>query len=110
MARTDSAAAINQSTDPVATYHTDPRGWSMFARLSAVLQRANAGGSGHVYASQPMFSGYAAPPQQYTGMAPLGLARPVVPRADGLADQKEASPLNDVALRIFAERLARGRR
>ncbi|MBN9327808.1 MAG: hypothetical protein BGO38_07905 [Cellulomonas sp. 73-145] len=110
-ARTDAAAAVNQTTDPIATYHIDPRGWSFFARLSGFVQRSNAGTNGsHVYAAQPIFTGYAAPPQQYTGMAPLGLAAPVIDRTATLQDQKESSPLNDTALRIFAERLARGRR
>lgn len=111
MARTDAAAAVNQTTDPIATYHTDPRGWSFFNRLSGFLQRSNAGTNGsHVYAALPQFTGYAAAPQQFTGMAPLGVARPWVDATSTLQEQKESSPLNDVALKIFAERLARGRR
>ncbi len=110
MARTDVAAATNARLVPVVEYGTDPRGWAMFHALSGVLQRGISGREGtRVLERGAQWNGYAAPPQQFTGVAPLGNARPVVGRSSDLADERAAGPLNDLALSIFADRLRRGR-
>lgn len=111
MARTGIAAAINARLVPAVEYGPDPRGWGFFNRLSAVIQRGNAGREGtRVLDLQYRFTGLLDSPQQMTGMAPLGLAAPVVPSTSELGDERAAGPLNDMALRIFAERLRRGNR
>ena len=110
MARTDVTAAINSTIDPAVTYHTDPRGASMVRRLAGSIGDVVAGRTGQwVYRPTATFNGYAVSPQRMIGTARLGEARPVVSRSSTLTAQKEASPLNDTATRIFYERMQRGR-
>lgn len=111
MARTDAAAAINATTEPIVTYHTDPRGWSFFYRLAAFIQRGPAGTAGRITLN-PVgeFTGYARAQAGMHGMGYLGAARPMAPRSSTLSAERESTPLNDTALGIFAERMARGRR
>ena len=111
MARTDDRQAINARRVSVVEYGPDPRGWGMFARLSGFLQRGHAGREGRrVIDTQESFSGaVATAPQSFSGMAPLGRARPLTADTAELSDERAAGALEDGALRIFAERLARGR-
>lgn len=109
MARTDVAAAVNARLVPIVEYGPDPRGLGMFRRLSGVLQRGHRGQDGtRIVERWDEWHGYAAAPQQFTGMAPLGDARPVTARVSDLGDER-SSQLNDAALNIFANRLRRGR-
>lgn len=109
MARTDVATAVNARLVPVVEYGADPRGLSMFRRLSAVLQRAHRGTEGtRVLPRWENFHGYALAPQQMTGMAPLGDARPVTSRQSTLADERSAQ-MADATLAVLAERRRRGR-
>lgn len=111
MERTDVAAAINVTVEQVATYHTDPRGWRLFRRLNTAIVGPLLGRTGqHVYRSPNDFHGYARSPQRFTGAAYLGAARPVVPRSSRFTDEKEQNPSNDLADRVFLERMQRGRR
>lgn len=111
MPRTDVAAAVNLTIEPVATYHTDPRGWALFRRLSAAIAGPLNGRTGqHVYPSPNDFHGYAPSPQRFAGAAQLGAARPVVARSSTFTAEKEQNPTNDVAERVFLERSRRGRR
>ncbi|WP_154793301.1 hypothetical protein [Occultella kanbiaonis] len=113
MARTDVAAAVNARVSAIVSYGLDRRGAGLFAALTG---RTN----GELNGSRPVvdtardggrtFHGTTATPQRFTGIAPLGIARPVAPTNGTMADELSASPLNDGALRIFAQRLARGRR
>lgn len=107
MARTDVATAVNARLVPIVEYGPDPRGLGMFRRLSAVLQRGHRGQDGtRVVERWGTWHGYAQAPQQFTGMAPLGNARPVTNRVSDLGDER-STQLSDAALAIFAERLKR---
>ena len=111
MVRTDVGAAINARTTTIVEYETDPRGWRMFHALAGVAQRATSGLQGiAALPAGPAFHGYAQAPQKFAGIAPLGLARPVVPTTSTLQQERSAGALDDAALRIFAERLRRGTR
>lgn len=110
MARTDVGAAINSRIVPQVEYGPDPRGWRLFNRLSGVLQRGISGTEGtRVIDAQDTFTGTTASGQSFAGMAPLGQARPQVAATSQLSDERAAGALDDGALRIFAERLRRGR-
>lgn len=110
MARTDVAAAANVTIEPVATYHTDPRGVGAFRRLLTSITDAVNGRTGqHIYAPQPAFHGYAISPQRYTGAANLGTSRVVTPRSSTIGQEREANPTNAVAMQVFAERMRQGR-
>ena len=105
--RTDVTTAINARVVPIVEYGADPRGLGMFRALSARLQRGIAGRDGtRVLPRGQEWNGYAAPPQQFTGMAPLGSARPVTGRVSTLSDER-STQLSDASLAIFAERLKR---
>lgn len=109
MTRTDVTTAVNARLVPIVEYGPDPRGLGMFRRLSAVLQRGHRGQDGtRVLPRWGEWNGYAAAPQQFTGMAPLGVARPVTDRTSELGDER-SSQLNDSALSVFANRVRRGR-
>lgn len=102
--------AVNSRLRNVVEYGPDPRGWAVFRRLSGMLQRAHTGrGATRVVDTQRRFTGLADVGQRMTGMAPLGKGRPVVPANSELSDERAAGVLDDGALRIFAERLRRGR-
>jgi hypothetical protein len=108
MATKPPTGAVNLTLVPVAEYATDPRGWGLFAALSAVCQRAVNGTGG--LAAVPRsgeFTGYTVTPQAFTGMAPLGRAAPVVPGNNEIGDER-SQLLGDTSMRIFAERLKRG--
>lgn len=110
MARTDVAAAINARVVPIVEYDPDPRGWGMFARLARVFQRGHTGHDGtRVLDLQQRFTGLLDSPQMMTGMAPLGSGLPVVKEGSVLADERAAGVLTDTSMRIFAERLRRGK-
>lgn len=111
MTRTGDAAAINARRVSVVTYDVDPRGWAMFRRLSGVLQRGINGRDGtRVIDPHRSFTGtLAVAPQSMSGMAPLGAARPVAPASSELADHRSAGIIEGGAVRIFAERLRRGK-
>jgi len=110
--RTDVARAINLTVEPVATYHTDPRGWAMFRALAAAIAGPLMGRRGsHVYPSvHTDFHGPVRSPQQLRGAGHLGTGRAVAPRASTLQDEKEANPLNAAANEILYERMIRGMR
>lgn len=104
------------NADPVAVvlYGPDPRGWAMFARLSGMLQRGMNGTSGTVIVgekSEPgrAFYGYmpAAPRASAVGLAPLGSARIIPPGDPDFVHARSDGILDDSAMRIFAQRLAR---
>jgi len=111
MPRTDVSAAANQSIEPVAAFHTDPRGVGAFRRLIGSIAAAVNGQSGQwIYTNGgPTFNGYAVSPQRYTGAANLGGGRVVSPRSSTLSQEKEANPTNTVAMQLFAERMRAGR-
>lgn len=110
MARTDVGSAVNARPTTIVEYGVDPRGLRLFRGLAGVLQRGIAGTDGtRVLERNAEWNGYAVAPQQFTGMAPLGNARPVVERSSELADERAAGALTDGALRIFADRLRRQR-
>lgn len=110
MPSTDMGSAINSRLTTAVEYGPDPRGWGMFSRLSRVLQRGISGTTGtRVVDTQERFNGYTRSPQSFTGMAPLGLAAPIVKSTSVLSDERTAGALDDTALRIFAERLKRGK-
>lgn len=102
------AGAVNARVVPVVEYGPDQRGWSMFAALAARAQRGINGIDGTITVDPvARFTGYARGPQQFTGMAPLGLARPITGPSSTMADEIVA--ISDPSLRIFAERLRRNR-
>jgi len=110
MRRSDVAAAINARVVPVVQYDPDPRGFALFTRLARVFQRGHTGHDGtRVLDPQGRFTGLIDSPQMMTGMAPLGLARPVTKDTSVLSDERAAGVLNDAGLRIFAQRLTRGK-
>lgn len=110
MARTDVAAAINARVVPVVQYDPDPRGWRLFTRLARAFSGGHTGRDGtRVLDLQARFTGLVDSPQMMSGMAPLGLARPITKDTSVLADERAAGVLNDTGLRIFAERLTRGK-
>lgn len=111
MARTDAAAAINATIEPAVTYHTDPRGLGLFARLTRAITGPLLGRTGqHVYPSPNDYHGPLISPQRFTGMARLGTARPVNQHSSTLSAEREANPLLDAANTAFLERMQRGRR
>lgn len=110
MRRSDVAAAINTRVVPVVQYDPDPRGWRTFTRLARVFQRGHTGHDGtRVLDTQARFTGLIDSPQMMTGMAPLGNARTVTKDTSTLADERAAGVLNDTGLRIFGQRLTRGK-
>lgn len=109
MAGTD-GSAINAYPTRVVEYGVDPRGARLVAGLTGVLGRVLRGSEGTVVTRRsPEWNGYAAPPQQYTGMAPLGVGTVVTGRVSDLSDERAGGIMDNTALRIFAARLARGR-
>jgi hypothetical protein len=110
MARTDAAASINATVSPIVDYGPDPRGWRLFAALAGSHQRGISGvAGGRILDRQETFTGLADSPQRFSGMAPLGGGPAIVPAAAVLQEERASGPLNDMALRIFAQRLTRGR-
>lgn len=103
--------AINARTRPVVDYGVDERGWSWFRRLSRALHGGISGSSSRtVIDTQRVFHGtIAAQPQEFTGMAPLGAVRPVVKAGSTISDERAAGVLDNGSMRIFAERLRRGK-
>lgn len=110
MRRTDVAAAVNAAVRPIVEYGVDPRGAGMFEAIAGVGQRAGAGREG-VRVLDPVrrFNGIAVTPQRFIGVAPLGVSRTVTPRAARLDGEPSVPTLDDTALRVFAERLRRGK-
>lgn len=110
-ARTDLAAAVNARIGQIVEYGPDRRpGVGIFAALNGRVGRELNGTRAVVDPiSGSSFHGYTNTPQRFVGIAPLGVARPVTPTTSTLGDEREANPLNDGALRIFAQRLARRR-
>ena len=112
MPRTDVAAAANSRVGRIVEYGTDPRGAGLFAALTGRTRRDLDGARPVVDPHRDggrTFHGYTNTPQRFVGIAPLGLARPVSPTSSTMPNERSASALNDGALRIFAERLARRR-
>lgn len=110
MSRTGTAGAVNSAVVPTVEYGPDPRGWGMFTALAGVIQRGVAGhNGGRVLNTQAAFNGYGQSVQKFSGMAPLGRGIPLTRTTATLADARSASPLDDTALRIFAQRLTRGK-
>jgi len=112
--RTDVARAVNATTTQIVEYGIDPRGWSLFAALSGRHQRGLNGADGTIVHGvdgqrAPSFTGYAISPQKMTGLAPLGLARPITAASSELTDERAGGALDNAGLRIFAQRLARRR-
>lgn len=111
MARAGDGTAINAQRVTVVAYGPDPRQWGFFRRLSGVLQRAQMGREGtRVLDPVTTFHGTVDSGQRFTGLAPLGVAGPVVERTAELGDERSAGLFDDTATRIFAERLRRGAR
>jgi hypothetical protein len=111
MARTDITAAVNSRLTPIVDYGIDPRGLRLFRAITSVARRGIDGTDGTVVTRRsPEWNGYAAPPQQFTGVAPLGNARPTVQAVSMLSDERAGGTLTDAALATYAQRLARGRR
>lgn len=105
----------NARTVPITEFAVDRRGWGMFARLAGVHQRGIDGTAGtrvldpETASAGGRYTGStSAVVQRFLGVAPLGLARPVAPTTSTLPEERAAG-LADLPLRIFAERLARGR-
>jgi len=108
MTRTDMSAATNVRLAPVAEYGIDPRGWSFFRALSGAAQRGISGHDGtRVLDTARQFHGYTTTPQRFVGLAPLGVAVPLVKDGSVLAD--ETTAFDNAAQRIFAERLRSAR-
>jgi len=110
--RTGVAAASNAVVVPVVTYGADPIGLRMFASLARRYQRGVSGQEGRIYhgaSDDPSisFNGYTTSPQRMTGVAPLGTPRAVVDRQSELADARPGTPLDNAAMRVFAQRLER---
>lgn len=110
MRRTDVAAAINTSVQPIVDYGIDPRGVGMFRSIAADGRRAVAGRQGtRVLDPVRRFNGLAVTPQRFVGLAPLGASRTVTPRSARMDGEPSMPTFDDTALRIFAERLRRGK-
>jgi hypothetical protein len=110
VSRNGTAGAVNSEIIPTVEYGPDPHGWSMFTSLAGIVQRGVAGrNGGRVLNSQAAFNGYGQSVQKFSGMAPLGHGIPLTRMTATLADARAASPLDDTALRIFAQRLTRGK-
>lgn len=109
--------AVNATRREEVVYGVDPRGWAMFAALSAVAQRGLNGGNGGVYAGDK-----GSPERSWNGdlgrvvqpflgqaaLGRLGLAQPIPDGTAQLVNELSAGPLTDPAMRIFAARLRRG--
>lgn len=111
MARTGIAVAPNAVVTQVVQYLPDPRGWRMFTSLSAVWQR---GISGHTGVREvPRYADFqgALPTtlQPFEGMAYAGRTDPVVAKSATMSQERSGGSLTDAGLRIFAQRLARGK-
>jgi hypothetical protein len=107
--RSPSGPAVNAQLAPVVQYAPDPNGWAMVTALTRVAGRAiNGTESAPVVVRTNTFNGTMPSPQHMIGLAPLGLARPVVPRSSTM-DKERSQLFDDTAQRIFAERLKRQR-
>jgi hypothetical protein len=112
MQRTDLAAAVNARLVPVVEYAPDTRGWSMFARLAGIHQRSIAGREQPAVIERwGTYDGPVQSPQRMTGLDGIaaGRQRPLVERSSQL-DKERSTSITDPALRLFAERQARGQR
>lgn len=119
MARKTQLPCINSTTVPVALFAPDPRGLAMFDALKNMHQRGLSGHIGTVIWGEKKSDGHAFngtmkwSPQHFAGLAPLssGGARAIPDRIAGNDFQHQLSdgPVNDSAMRIFAERLRRSR-
>jgi hypothetical protein len=92
--------------EPVISYGPDPRGWRMFAGLTAANHHFLTDQRPVLDAGVGHFDGWVAPLQTMRGMANIGQGRPVLPAGSSL-DQEKTSTLTDPATAIFARRLAR---
>ena len=119
MPRKAALPSINETVVPVGLFAPDPRGLGMFQALSGMQQRGLSGHIGTVVWGEKKADGHAFngtfkwSPQHFAGLAPLsaGGARAIPDRIAGGDFQQQLSdgPVNDSAMRIFAERLRRGR-
>ncbi len=101
-------AAINARTATTLDFDPDPRGRSMFVRLSRIGGLTIAGRDARrTVDPTTRFTGTMRGRLPMTGVARLGSGRPVVDANAELPDERTGSVINDPALRIFAERLAR---
>lgn len=107
MQRTDVAAAVNARIVPIVEYGPDPAGWRLFTRLTGWARRGQ-GPTGAVVDPHPQFSGPVALALNVSGMAPLGVARPVVETSSQMTAERTEG-IDSSAMRVFAARLARGR-
>ncbi|MDO8107148.1 hypothetical protein Q6348_08055 [Isoptericola sp. b441] len=98
--------AINARVVEITEYGTDPRGWGLFAAVTAAAGRTRAAAR-RVLDPIERFSGYAVAPQGFTGAANLGSARPVSKETSTLPDERAAGVLSTPAETIFAQRLGR---
>lgn len=118
MGRPLPGGAVNASREERTVYGVDPRGWALFAALSAVAQRGLNGTAGGVYgtakgAPEATWNGdLGRPVQSFLGQAALGRLGLAQPIPDGgaaqLVNELSSGPLQDPAMRIFAARLRRG--
>jgi len=108
VAGTDVAAAINSAPTTIVEYGVDPRGAGLFAALTGAAA-ATLAGAQRVIDPQRRFTGQAASPQNFRSSA-LGVASPLVRNVSTLGDERSTSPIDDVTLRLFADRLRRGNR
>jgi len=107
---------INAVPTVVVDYAPDPRGWSLFTGLTAVLHRGMTGHTGTVYTGDRgdpsrTFNGDSGGNlQHFTGAAALslyGAAKTNTGAGDDLSSSGAADYLNDPALRIMAARARR---
>lgn len=109
MPRTDIAAAINARLSPVVEYEPDERGRHTFAGAANAASVGLSGLDGvRIVDTQATFTGYAADPQAFSGMAPLGNSPAIVNRYSTL-DRERGQAIDTTTMQIFAERLRRGK-
>lgn len=109
MHRTDVAAAANARIERVVTYDVDRRGWALFARLSEWAARSLTTARAVVPPNAEFHGPIKLAPQSFAGMAPLGQVPPVAPANSEITAERSAGVLDSTHMRIFAERLRRGK-
>lgn len=109
MQRTDVATAANARVERVVTYDPDPRGGRLFARLTGAAARALNGRRAVIETNATFHGALPVALQSFAGMAPLGQVPPIHPASSEITQERAAGVLDSTHMRIFAERLRRGR-
>jgi hypothetical protein len=107
--RTDVAAAANARIERVITYDPDPRGARMFYRLTGAVNRALNRQRAVIDTTATFHGAIPVTVQSFAGMAPLGQVSAISPRNSEMTDERAAGVLDSPHMRVFAERLRRGR-